>query len=258
MAVLRALEAREGTGELAAGLREVRRPAPAGASGPPGGRARAALATPGGGRARRRGRGGGGGAAAGAVGDRGTGQMITGQATPAPPPRRARVRHRSRAWSGACASTQATSPPTSPSPRATWTPGGSGKPPWSTWACCAPPGNVEAKTQLGLLLFRAGLPEPGSARSSRPWPPTHATRRPCTPRASSCSWGCANPRPRSRAFAPTSRWPPSGRTATWSSSSSSWPPPPAPGHRGSTRPQADRSGVTASGRGPARRLSPTG
>ena len=37
VAVLRALEAREGTGELAAGLREVRRPAPAGASGPPGG-----------------------------------------------------------------------------------------------------------------------------------------------------------------------------------------------------------------------------
>src|SRR5215211_8006959 len=82
VAVLRGLEAREGTGELAGGLREVRRPAPSGATRRPGGRlpgrrwprrAVAALV---------------GvvvvaGAAAlldGAVGDRGTGQMLTGQA----------------------------------------------------------------------------------------------------------------------------------------------------------------------------------
>jgi cytochrome c-type biogenesis protein CcmH/NrfG len=82
VAVLRALEAREGTGELAGSLREVRRPAPSGATRRPGGRlpgrrwprrAVAALV---------------GvvvvaGAAAlldGAVGDRGTGQLTTGQA----------------------------------------------------------------------------------------------------------------------------------------------------------------------------------
>jgi hypothetical protein len=82
VAVLRALEAREGTGELAGSLREVRRPAPSDETRRPGGRlpgrrwprrAVAALA---------------GvvvvaGAAAlldGAVGDRGTGQMTTGQA----------------------------------------------------------------------------------------------------------------------------------------------------------------------------------
>ena len=135
VAVLRALEAREGTGELAGSLREVRRPAPSGATRRPGGRlpgrrwprrAVAALV---------------GvvvvaGAAAlldGAVGDRGTGQLTTGQAATGDAPE-VRARRRSRAWSGACVSTQATSPPTSPSPSATWTPGGSRKPRWSTWA----------------------------------------------------------------------------------------------------------------------------
>src|SRR5829696_6495974 len=138
VAVLRALEARDGTGELAAGLREVRRPAPAGASGPPGGprpgrrwprRAGAALA----------------GVAAvgavvallpGAVGERRTGQLITGQATPAAaPPALAegyldaeRLREATLEYLGVLR---------------------------------LQPGNVEAKTRLGLLLFRAGLPEPG-------------------------------------------------------------------------------------------------
>jgi cytochrome c-type biogenesis protein CcmI len=82
VAVLRALEAREGTGELAGSLREVRRPAPSGATRRPGGRLpgrrwprRAVAALVGVVVAA--------GAAAlldGAVGDRGTGQMITGQA----------------------------------------------------------------------------------------------------------------------------------------------------------------------------------
>ncbi|HVD15582.1 MAG TPA: hypothetical protein VNK73_14205, partial [Actinomycetota bacterium] len=82
VAVLRALEAREGTGELAGSLREVRRPAPSGATRRPGGRLpgrrwprRAVAALVGVVMAA--------GAAAlldGAVGDRGAGQMITGQA----------------------------------------------------------------------------------------------------------------------------------------------------------------------------------
>jgi cytochrome c-type biogenesis protein CcmH/NrfG len=161
VAVLRALEAREGSGELAAGLREVRRPAPA-AAGPPGGprrrrwprRAGATLA---------------GLAAvaavvallAGAVGDRGTGQMITGQAAPgaAPPGPGAapleRLERQAREHPGDVAAHLALAEGYLDADRlreATLEYLG---------VLRLQPGNLEAKTRLGLLLFRAGLPEPG-------------------------------------------------------------------------------------------------
>jgi cytochrome c-type biogenesis protein CcmH/NrfG len=170
VAVLRALEAREGTGELAASLREVRRPAPAGASGPPGGprpgrrwprRAGAALA----------GLAAVGAAVAvlgGAVGDRGSGQLLSGQAAPGAAP----------ATPGAAPADPAGAPLADLERRVREHPG-------EVAAHLAlaegyldaerlreatleylgvlrlEPGNLEAKTRLGLLLFRAGLPEPG-------------------------------------------------------------------------------------------------
>jgi tetratricopeptide (TPR) repeat protein len=154
VAVLRALEAREGTGELAGSLREVRRPASSDETRRPGGRlpgrrwprrAVAALA---------------GvvvvaGAAAlldGAVGDRGTGQMTTGQA--------------------------ATGDAAPGSPGVREHPGDvaahltlakryldAGRLKEATLeylgALKLDPSNVEANTEFGLLLFRSGLPEPG-------------------------------------------------------------------------------------------------
>ncbi len=165
VAVLRALDAREGTGELAGGLREVRRPAPSGATRRrPGGRlpgprwprrAVAALV---------------GvvvvaGAAAlldGAVGDRGTGQMITGQA----------------ATGDAAPASPGAAPLEGLERRVREHPGDvaahlslaeryldAGRLKEATVAYLGTlkldPGNVEANTQLGLLLFRSGLPEPG-------------------------------------------------------------------------------------------------
>jgi tetratricopeptide (TPR) repeat protein len=225
VAVLRALEAREGTGELAGSLREVRRPAPSDTTRRPYGRlpgrpwprrAVAALV---------------GvvvvaGAAAlldGAVGDRGTGQLTTGQAATGETlggPGAASLEgleRRVREHPGDVAAHLTLAE--------RYLDAGRLKEATLAYlgALKLDPSNVEANTQFGLLLFRSGLPEPGSARSSRPWPPTHATRRLCTPRASFCSWVYANPRPRYRAFAPTSRWPRSGTTATWPSSSSSSP-----------------------------------
>jgi cytochrome c-type biogenesis protein CcmH/NrfG len=163
VAVLRALEAREGTGELAAGLREVRRPAPAGAAGRPRGR------TPG----RRWPRRGlatltgvavAVGAAAllqGAVGDRGSGQTVGGQAaqaagpvTPGAAPLEALERHvREHPGDVAAHLTLAEGYQDAGRLReATLEYLGALK---------LDPGNVEAKTRLGLLLFRSGLPEPG-------------------------------------------------------------------------------------------------
>jgi cytochrome c-type biogenesis protein CcmH/NrfG len=163
VAVLRALEAREGTGELAAGLREVRRPAPAGAGDPPGGsrpgrrwprRAGAALA----------GVAAVGAAVAllpGAVGDRGTGQMTTGQAAPAAAPAGpgaaplADLERRAREHPGDVAAHLALAEGYLDAERlreATLEYLG---------VLRLQPGNLEAKTRLGLLLFRAGLPEPG-------------------------------------------------------------------------------------------------
>jgi cytochrome c-type biogenesis protein CcmH/NrfG len=163
VAVLRALEAREGTGELAAGLREVRRPAPAGAGDPPGGsrpgrrwprRAGAALA----------GVAAVGAAVAllpGAVGDRGTGQMTTGQAAPAAAPAGpgaaplADLERRAREHPGDVAAHLALAEGYLDAERlkeATLEYLG---------LLRLQPGNVEARTRLGLLLFRAGLPEPG-------------------------------------------------------------------------------------------------
>ena len=161
--VLRALEAREGTGELVAGLREVRRPAPAGVSGSPGGqrpgrrwprRAGAALA----------------GAAVvgavaalltGAVGDRGSGQTIAGQAAPgAAPPAPgaaplASLERRAREHPGDVPAHLALAEGYLDAERLRE----------ATLEYLSvlrlQPGNVEAKTRLGLLLFRAGLPEPG-------------------------------------------------------------------------------------------------
>jgi cytochrome c-type biogenesis protein CcmH/NrfG len=170
VAVLRALEAREGTGELAAGLREVRRPAPAGASGPPAGprpgrrwprRAGAVLA----------GLAAVGAAVAllgGAVGDRGSGQMITGQAAPGAAPAApaaapaapraaplASLERRVREHPGDVAAHLALAEGYQDAERlreATLEYLG---------VLRLEPGNLEAKTRLGLLLFRAGLPEPG-------------------------------------------------------------------------------------------------
>jgi cytochrome c-type biogenesis protein CcmH/NrfG len=150
--VLRALEAREGTGELVAGLREVRRPAPAGVSGSPGGqrpgrrwprRAGAALA------------------GAAVVGDRGSGQTIAGQAAPgAAPPAPgaaplASLERRAREHPGDVPAHLALAEGYLDAERLRE----------ATLEYLSvlrlQPGNVEAKTRLGLLLFRAGLPEPG-------------------------------------------------------------------------------------------------
>ena len=160
VAVLRALEARDGTGELAAGLREIRRPAPAaGASGPRPGRrwprrAGAVLA----------GLAAVGAAVAllgGAVGDRGSGQMITGQAAPAAAPAApgavplANLERRVREHPGDVAAHLALAEGYQDAERLRE----------ATLEYLSvlrlQPGNVEAKTRLGLLLFRAGLPEPG-------------------------------------------------------------------------------------------------
>ena len=163
VAVLRALEAREGTGELAGSLREVRRPAPSGATPRPGGRlpgrrwprrAVAALV---------------GvvvvaGAAAlldGAVGDRGTGQPTTGQAATGDAPGSPGaaslegLERRVREHPGDVAA------------HLTLAEGylDAGRLKEATLeylgALKLDPGNVEANTQFGLLLFRSGLPEPG-------------------------------------------------------------------------------------------------
>ena len=163
VAVLRALEAREGTGELAGGLREVRRPAPSGATRRPGGRlpgrrwprrAVAALI---------------GvvvvaGAAAlldGAVGDRGTGQMITGQAATGDAPGSPGaaslegLERRVREHPGDVAAHLTLAE--------RYLDAGRLKEATLAYlgALKLDPSNVEANTQLGLLLFRSGLPEPG-------------------------------------------------------------------------------------------------
>jgi cytochrome c-type biogenesis protein CcmI len=164
VAVLRALEAREGTGELAGSLREVRRPAPSGATRRPGGRLpgrrwprRAVAALVGVVVAA--------GAAAlldGAVGDRGTGQMITGQA----------------ATGDAALGSPGAAPLEGLERRVREHPDDvaahlnlaeryldAGRLKEATVAYLGAlkldPSNVEANTQFGLLLFRSGLPEPG-------------------------------------------------------------------------------------------------
>jgi cytochrome c-type biogenesis protein CcmI len=164
VAVLRALEAREGTGELAGSLREVRRPAPSGATRRPGGRlpgrrwprrAVAALV---------------GvvvvvGAAAlldGAVGDRGTGQLITGQAAtgdaaPGSPGAASLegLERRVREHPGDVGAHLTLAE--------RYLDAGRLKEATVAYlgALKLDPSNVEANTQLGLLLFRSGLPEPG-------------------------------------------------------------------------------------------------
>jgi cytochrome c-type biogenesis protein CcmH/NrfG len=163
VAVLRALEAREGTGELAAGLREVRRPAPPGATSRARGRMpgrrwpRRALATLTGVAVVV-------GAAAllhGAVGGRGSGQTTGGQAAqgaagPVTPgaPLEALERH-VREHPGDVAAHLALAERYLDA----------GRPREATLeylgALKLDPGNVEAKTRLGLLLFQSGLPEPG-------------------------------------------------------------------------------------------------
>jgi len=164
VAVLRALEAREGTGELAGSLREVRRPAPSGATRRPGGRLpgrrwprRAVAALVGVVVAA--------GAAAlldGAVGDRGTGQMITGQA----------------ATGDAALGSPGAAPLEGLERRVREHPDDvaahlnlaeryldAGRLKEATVAYLGAlkldPSNVEANTQFGRLLFRSGLPEPG-------------------------------------------------------------------------------------------------
>jgi cytochrome c-type biogenesis protein CcmI len=164
VAVLRALEAREGTGELAGSLREVRRPAPSGATRRPGGRLpgrrwprRAVAALVGVVVAA--------GAAAlldGAVGDRGTGQMITGQAATgdaalgspgAGPLEDLERRVREHPDDVAAHLTLAER----------YLDAGRLKEATLEYlgALKLDPSNVEANTQFGLLLFRSGLPEPG-------------------------------------------------------------------------------------------------
>jgi cytochrome c-type biogenesis protein CcmH/NrfG len=163
VAVLRALEAREGTGELSRGLREVRRPAPSGATRRPGGRlpgrrwprrAVAALV---------------GvvvvaGAAAlldGAVGDRGTGQLATGQAAtgdaPGSPgtPSLEGLERRVREHPGDVAAHLTLAE--------RYLDAGRLKEATLEYlgALKLDPSNLEANTQFGLLLFRSGLPEPG-------------------------------------------------------------------------------------------------
>jgi cytochrome c-type biogenesis protein CcmI len=164
VAVLRALEAREGTGELAGSLREVRRPALSGATRRPGGRLpgrrwprRAVAALVGVVVAA--------GAAAlldGAVGDRGTGQMITGQAATgdaapgspgAAPLEGLERRVREHPDDVAAHLTLAER----------YLDAGRLKEATVAYlgALKLDPSNVEANTQFGLLLFRSGLPEPG-------------------------------------------------------------------------------------------------
>jgi cytochrome c-type biogenesis protein CcmH/NrfG len=165
VAVLRALEAREGTGELAAGLRELRRPTPPGAGSRPRGpmpgrrwprRALAALT-----------------AVAvvvaaaallrGAVGNRGGGQAAGSQVAaqaPAGPvgPGAAPLETLER---------RAREHPGDVAAHLTLAEGylDAGRVREATLEYLAAlkldPGNVEAKTRLGLLLFRSGLPEPG-------------------------------------------------------------------------------------------------
>jgi len=163
VAVLRALEAREGTGELSRGLREVRRPAPSGATRRPGGRlpgrrwprrAVAALV---------------GvvvvaGAAAlldGAVGDRGTGQLATGQAATGDAPGSPGaaslegLERRVREHPGEVAAHLTLAE--------RYLDAGRLKEATLEYlgALKLDPSNIEANTQFGLLLFRSGLPEPG-------------------------------------------------------------------------------------------------
>jgi cytochrome c-type biogenesis protein CcmH/NrfG len=163
VAVLRALEAREGTGELAGSLREVRRPAPSGATRRPGGRlpgrrwprrAVAALV---------------GvvvvaGAAAlldGAVGDRGSGQLTTGQAATGDAPggpgaaSLESLERRVREHPGDVGAHLTLAE--------RYLDAGRLKEATLEYlgALKLDPGNVEANTQFGLLLFRSGLPEPG-------------------------------------------------------------------------------------------------
>jgi cytochrome c-type biogenesis protein CcmH/NrfG len=162
VAVLRALEAREGTGELAGSLREVRRAAPSGATRRPGGRlpgrrwprrAVAALV---------------GvvvvaGAAAlldGAVRDRGTGQLTTGQAATGDAPGSPgasleALERRVREHPGDVAAHLTLAE--------RYLDAGRLKEATLEYlaALKLDPSNVEANTQFGLLLFRSGLPEPG-------------------------------------------------------------------------------------------------
>jgi cytochrome c-type biogenesis protein CcmI len=163
VAVLRALEAREGTGELAGSLRELRRPAPSGATRRPGGRlpgrrwprrAVAALV---------------GvvvvaGAAAlldGAVGERGTGQLTTGQAATGDAPGSPGaaslegLERRVREHPGDVAAHLTLAE--------RYLDAGRLKEATLEYlgALKLDPSNVEANTQFGLLLFRSGLPEPG-------------------------------------------------------------------------------------------------
>jgi cytochrome c-type biogenesis protein CcmH/NrfG len=163
VAVLRALEAREGTGELSGGLRELRRPAPSGATRRSGGRlpgrrwprrAVAALV---------------GvvvvaGAAAlldGAVGDRGTGQLTTGQAATGDAPGSPGaaslegLERRVREHPGEVAAHLTLAE--------RYLDAGRLKEATLEYlgALKLDPSNIEANTQFGLLLFRSGLPEPG-------------------------------------------------------------------------------------------------
>jgi cytochrome c-type biogenesis protein CcmH/NrfG len=163
VAVLRALEAREGTGELSGGLRELGRPAPSGAIRRSGGRlpgrrwprrAVAALV---------------GvvvvaGAAAlldGAVGDRGTGQLATGQAATGDAPGSPGaaslegLERRVREHPGEVAAHLTLAE--------RYLDAGRLKEATLEYlgALKLDPSNIEANTQFGLLLFRSGLPEPG-------------------------------------------------------------------------------------------------
>jgi tetratricopeptide (TPR) repeat protein len=163
VAVLRALEAREGTGELAGSLREVRRPAPSGVTRRPGGRLpgrrwpRRAVASLVGVVVVA-------GAAAlldGAVGDRGTGPLTTGQAatgdTPGSPGAASLegLERRVREHPGDVAVHLALAK--------RYLDAGRLKEATLEYlaALKLDPSNVEANTQFGLLLFRSGLPEPG-------------------------------------------------------------------------------------------------
>jgi len=161
--VLRALEAREGTGELAGSLREVRWPAPSGATRRPGGR------PPGRPRPRRAVAALVGvvvvaGAAAlldGAIGDRGTGQLTTGQAATGDAPGSPGaaslegLERRVREHPGDVAAHLTLAE--------RYLDAGRLKEATLEYlgALKLDPSNVEANTQFGLLLFRSGLPEPG-------------------------------------------------------------------------------------------------
>jgi cytochrome c-type biogenesis protein CcmH/NrfG len=164
VAVLRALEAREGTGELTAGLREVRRPTPPSAASRPRGRMpgrpwpRRALATLTGVAVVV-------GAAAllhGAVGNRGSGQTTggqtardsTGQVGPGAAPLEA-LERQVREHPGDVAARLTLAERYLDAGRLREATLG------YLGALKLDPGNVEARTRLGLLLFRSGLPEPG-------------------------------------------------------------------------------------------------